>query len=142
MDIAVAYTTKDLLKYVKENKEKIQGTSVVITTGTNDIRNQTPMDQVINNTQEATDLPEMGAIPYKVTQLPPNNLPTDLQHETIHYNWQILENYGLRTIKTNDLYEKESMVDDDKFHLIKQGQQEMARIIGAEIKKETTTKGK
>ncbi len=115
---------------------------MVISTGTNDIRNQTPTDQVMSNTQEATDLLEMEDIPYKVTQLPPNNLPTDIQHETIYYNRQILKNYGQRTIKTNDLYEKGNMVDEDKFHLTKQGQQEMARIIGAEIQKGITTKEK
>ena len=124
----------------RRTREKIQGTNVIISTGTNDIRNQTPTDQVIDNTQEATDLLEKENIPYKVTQLPPNNLPTDIKHETIYFNRQILKNYGQRTIKTNNLYEKENMVDADKFHLTNQGQQEMARLIAAEIKKGITTK--
>ncbi len=50
IDIAVTYTTKDLLKYVKENRKKIHGSSIIISTGTNDIRNQVPTDQILRNT--------------------------------------------------------------------------------------------
>ncbi len=89
----------------------------------------------MDNTQEATNLLEEEAIPYRVMQLPPNNLPTDIQHETIFYNRQILKKYGNKTIKTNDLYERTNMVDNDKFHLTNSGQEEMARLVGTEIKK-------
>ncbi len=74
-------------------------------------------------------------IPYKVTQLPPNNLATDIQHETIYYNRQILKNYGDRTIKTNNLYERPNMIDSDRFHLNTNGLEEMAKAVGAAIKK-------
>ncbi len=152
IELSMTYTTEEMLEYVNKNGQELRNNMVIISTGTNDFRNETEprritrkVERALDNIDRATQILERNRIKYAIVQLPPNNVSTDLYQETICMNRELLKHHKNKVIKNNKIYETRDpennpvwYLEADNYHLNNDGGEIMAKVIDEGLKQKAT----
>ncbi len=130
-EIQPTYTMKQLEERVSEIKRE-ETRTILIHTGTNDIRHGEKASEVMAKLKTATKKLE-GRAEVVVAQVPPVYYGEDAndtrRKRVAAYNTLISDHFGDRTIITSDLENDLQYIGTDKLHLTEEGNKKSAQII-------------
>ena len=135
-EIQPAYTMKQLEERVSEMKRE-ETRTILIHTGTNDIRHGEKASIAMTKLKAATQKLEDKGVDYVVVQVPPVYYAEDAndtrRKRVAAYNTLISDHFGDRTITTSDLENDLQYIGPDKLHLTEEGNKKSAQIIQTQI---------
>ena len=128
-------TSKDTKAWAEqENEETLNGNTVIIHVGTNDIRHGEKARNILANIRNAAAIVEEKGAICLIMQIPPMYTTSEESRETVKLNAMFEGTLETQLITNTPIEQDRNMIEEDGYHLTRKGTATCAKQIAAYMK--------